>query len=95
MAPDNYDNYEAELVDLEQREMIHWRVPTDIEKKTFQAAARKTLEHNRSIQIQLSEQDLTILEKQAHGYGISCQALIGSIVHRYVSGKWNQPILES
>lgn len=33
MAPDNYDNYEAELVDLEQREVIRWRVLTDIEKK--------------------------------------------------------------
>ena len=52
----------------------------------FQTIARTTLKKNRKINIRLSENDLTALQRRAAREGIPYQTLIGSVLHKYASG---------
>ena len=45
-----------------------------------------TLKKNRKINIRISENDLTALQRRAAHEGIPYQTLIGSVLHKYASG---------
>ena len=56
-------------------------------KKELQAIARATLNHERAkISIRLSKSDLARLKARAMREGMPYQTLIGSILHKAVSG---------
>ena len=65
-----------------------WRSVKDLEKARarYQGYARATFKKDRRINIRLSTKDLETLQMLAIEEGIPYQTLIGSILHKYVSG---------
>ena len=55
-------------------------------KTDFQAIARNTMKKNRKINIRISENDLSALQRRAARDGIPYQTLIGSVLHKFASG---------
>jgi len=76
------DEYEREILDaFESGKIEPVKAKTD-----FQAIAHNTMRKNRKINIRISENDLSALQRRAARAGIPYQTLIGSILHKYVSG---------
>ncbi len=57
------------------------------EVQRYQEYARATLKKDRRVNIRVSGKDLEALQKRALEEGIPYQTLIGSILHKYVSGR--------
>ena len=49
-------------------------------------AAKKTTQKNKTINIRISENDLTSIKLIAAKEGMPYQTLIGSLIHKYASG---------
>lgn len=76
------DKYENEILDaFESGKLKPVRSKTD-----FQAIARNTMRKNRKINIRITENDLTALQRRAAREGIPYQTLIGSVLHKFASG---------
>jgi predicted DNA binding CopG/RHH family protein len=76
------DDYEEEILEaFEMGKLEPNKSDTD-----FQTIARDTLKKNRKINIRITENDLFALQKRAAREGLPYQTLIGSILHKYVSG---------
>lgn len=76
------DEYEKEILDLyEDGKLRPSKSQTD-----YQAIARNTMKKNRKINIRISENDLSALQRKAAREGIPYQTLIGSVLHKYASG---------
>jgi predicted DNA binding CopG/RHH family protein len=76
------DEYESEILEaFENDKLKPVKSTTD-----FQAVARNTMRKNRKINIRISENDLTALQRRAAREGIPYQTLVGSVLHKYVSG---------
>ena len=76
------DEYEKEILDAyESGELNPLKSQED-----FQAIARNTMKKNRKINIRISENDLSALQRRAAREGIPYQTLIGSVLHKYASG---------
>jgi predicted DNA binding CopG/RHH family protein len=76
------DEYESEILEaFESGKLKPVKSTTD-----FQAIARNTMRKNRKINIRISENDLTALQRRAAREGIPYQTLVGSVLHKYVSG---------
>ena len=52
----------------------------------FQEIARNTRRKNCKINIRISENDLAALQRRAAREGLPYQTLIGSVLHKFVSG---------
>lgn len=83
------DAYEQEIEDaLGRGEFVP--IPNQAKrKKDLQASARytlKLLKKNKNINIRLPEATLNKLKEKASHEGLPYQTLIGSILHKYVSG---------
>ena len=52
----------------------------------LQKMARETLKKRRSINIRISENDLSALQRRAAREGIPYQTMIGSVLHKFASG---------
>lgn len=52
----------------------------------FQTIAQNTMKKNKKINIRISENDLSALQRKAAREGIPYQTLIGSVLHKYASG---------
>ena len=57
------------------------------EKRSLEAAARRTLQKDKRINIRISSRDLEKLQKRAVMEGIPYQTLIASTLHKFVTGK--------
>lgn len=80
------DDYEKELVNAyETGALKPSQVQTD-----YREIARNTLKKNRKINIRISENDLSSLQKRASREGIPCQTLIGSVLHKFASGYFRE-----
>ena len=55
-------------------------------QENYQEIASNTLKKNKKINIRISENDLSALQRKAAREGIPYQTLIGSVLHKYVSG---------
>ena len=55
-------------------------------KVDYQSIARETMQKNRKINIRISENDFSALQRRAAREGIPYQTLIGSVLHKYASG---------
>lgn len=76
------DDYEEEILQAFEEGKLKL-IDTDLDFKTI---AHETLRKNRKINIRISENDLSALQRKAAREGIPYQTLIGSILHKYVSG---------
>jgi predicted DNA binding CopG/RHH family protein len=76
------DDYENEILEAyEKGSLKPSKHQTD-----FQEIASNTLKKNKKINIRISENDLSALQRKAAREGIPYQTLIGSVLHKYVSG---------
>lgn len=89
-----FDNYEKELIDLDEAGRIDLHPPEVEEVKQLQASARETLNKDKRINIRISSRDLESLQLRANRYGMPYQTLISSILHRYVSKDMNSVLFE-
>jgi predicted DNA binding CopG/RHH family protein len=80
------DDYENELLELDESGKISLNPIDAIEKSTLMEAARETLQKDKRINIRMSGRDLLSLKRKANRFGIPYQTLISSILHQYVSG---------
>ena len=76
------DDYENEILEAYESGKLK---PSD-SKTDFQAIAKNTMKKNKKINIRISENDLSALQRKAAREGIPYQTLIGSILHKYASG---------
>ena len=76
------DEYEEEILEAYENEMLK---PSK-SQVDYQKMARNTMKKNRKINIRISENDLSALQRRAAREGIPYQTLIGSVLHKYVSG---------
>jgi predicted DNA binding CopG/RHH family protein len=76
------DEYEKEVLEAYE----DGRLKPSKSQVDYQAIARDTLKKNRKINIRISENDLTAIQRRAAREGIPYQTLIGSVLHKYASG---------
>ncbi len=76
------DDYENEI--LEAYEKGNLKISKH--KTNYQEIASNTLKKNKKINIRISENDLSALQRKAAREGIPYQTLIGSVLHKFVSG---------
>ena len=62
------------------------------EKRSLEAAAKRTLQKDKRINIRISSRDLEKLQKRAVTEGIPYQTLIASSLHKFVTGKLKEPV---
>ena len=76
------DEYESEILEAFENKELEL-----VESKTdFQLIARNTMKKNRKINIRISENDLSALQRKAAREGMPYQTLIGSVLHKFASG---------
>ena len=63
------------------------------EKRQLEAAARRTLQKGKRINIRISARDLEKIQKRAVAEGIPYQTLIASTLHKFVTGQLGDEII--
>ncbi len=81
-----YDDYEKELLEYEEKDLISFRSATPKERNDLIKSAETTLKKNKRINIRLTDSDLQALKELAHKKGMPYQTLISSVLHRYSIG---------
>ena len=76
------DDYEQEILEAYEESRLK-PSPSDTD---YQTVARNTMKKNKKINIRISENDLSALQRKAAREGIPYQTLIGSVLHKYASG---------
>ena len=82
-------------IDREEKDMLttferdEWRpiAERDAEIERYRAYARSTFEKDSQVNIHISGNDLEAIQRQADEKGIPYQALMSSVLHKYVSGR--------
>ncbi len=76
------DDYENEILEAyENGNLKPAKSRTD-----YRLIAQNTMKKNRKVNIRISDNDLSALQRKAAREGIPYQTLIGSILHKYASG---------
>ena len=81
------DKEEADL--LASIESGEWESVPNVEEeiKLHGAYAQNTLKKDRRVNIRISSKDLEAMQAQAIEEGIPYQTLMGSVLHKYVTGR--------
>ena len=84
------DREEKELLDSFERG--EWRpiVDTASEKERYAGYAKATFKKDKRVNIRISQKDLESIQKRALEEGIPYQTLMGSVLHKYVSGRFQE-----
>ena len=84
---DKLDPEEQDI--LESYERGEWQPVKDeqAEIARYRAAARATLKKDSRVNIRISKSDLEALQLRAVEEGIPYQTLMGSILHKYATGR--------
>ena len=83
-------------LDKEERDLLRtveaeeWQPVRDRKKETarYSEYAKATFRKDRRINIRISTKDLEALQKRALEEGIPYQTLVSSVLHKYVSGRF-------
>lgn len=69
-----------------------WRSVKDLhgEAKRLRGYARRTMLKDKRINIRMSSKDLSDLQARAMEEGIPYQTLISSVLHKYISGRFEE-----
>ena len=81
------DDEERDLIESVERG--EWKSVNNVKQeiKKHQEYARNTLRKDKRVNIRISSRDFEALQSKAVEDGIPYQTLIGSVLHRYVSGR--------
>ena len=85
-------------LDKEERELLksveagEWKSVRNRERQVgrYQEYAKATFRKDRRVNIRISGKDLEALQKRALEEGIPYQTLISSVLHKYVSGRFQE-----
>lgn len=83
----DYDEEEQEIVQAFESGQLQSSHPDKEMLDQYRTYARNTLSKNRRVNIRLSEKDLEEIKVRALEEGIPYQTLMGSVLHKYVSGR--------
>lgn len=88
MDVDKFDNYE---LDEEEKEILDAMNEGRLEllppSEKLLLAAQETLRKDKNINIRINANDLTSIKLLAAREGIPYQTLIGSLIHKYTTGR--------
>jgi len=76
------DDYENEILEAYEK----GNLKPSKSQTNYREIASNTLKKNKKINIRISDNDLSALQRRAAREGIPYQTLIGSVLHKYVSG---------
>ena len=76
------DDYENEILEAYENGTLK---PSG-SRMDYQAIARNTMKKDRKINIRISSNDLSALQRRAAREGIPYQTLLGSVLHKFASG---------
>ena len=76
------DDYENEILETYE----NGKLRPSKSQANYQEIASNMLKKNKKINIRISENDLSALQRRAAREGIPYQTLIGSVLHKFVSG---------
>lgn len=81
------DEKEKEL--LQSYEADEWvsSKGLDAERRTYAEVARTTFRKGRRVNIRISAKDLESIQQKSLEEGLPYQTLIGSILHKYITGR--------
>lgn len=85
MSEIKLDDFEQELLDAYENDEFQ-SVLTPERKKQLMQTAEHTLKQGKRINIKISSRDWEAIQRRALEEGIPSQALVSSILHKYVSG---------
>ena len=77
-----FDAYENEILEAFE----DGRLMISESQNDYQKIASNTLKKNKKINIRISENDLSALQRRAAREGVPYQTLIGSVLHKFVTG---------
>ena len=83
----SYDEEEREIIDAFEAGKLKSQKPSPETLERHRSYARSTLSKDQRVNIRLSAKDLEDIRIRAMEEGIPYQTLMGSILHKYVSGK--------
>ena len=81
------DKEEREVLQAFEREELQSISDKELELNKHREYAASTFKRDRRIDIRLSSRDLQALQKRALSEGIPYQALIVSVLHKYIDGR--------
>jgi predicted DNA binding CopG/RHH family protein len=85
MSKIKLDDSEQELLDAYDRGEFK-SVLTPARKRLIKSAAEQTIKKDKRINIRISGRDLDAIQRRALEEGIPYQTLVSSVLHKYVSG---------
>ncbi len=83
----NYDAEEREIIAAFEAGKLKSQEPSRELLERHRDYARSTMSKNKRVNVRLSEKDLEDIKIRALEEGVPYQTLIGSILHKYVSGR--------
>jgi predicted DNA binding CopG/RHH family protein len=83
----NYDQEEQEIIAAFEAGELKSQQPSPELVERHRSYARSTMSKDKRVNIRLSEKDLEDIKIRALEEGIPYQTLMGSILHKYVSGR--------
>lgn len=82
-----FDDEERELLASFETEVWRTAAEADMLKPQLEAAARAALAKSERITVRLTPSDLRAIKHKAAQEGLPYQTLIGSLIHKYVTGQ--------
>ena len=76
------DEYENEILEAYE----NGKLKPSKSRSDYKSIARDTMRKNRKINIRISDNDLSALQRRAAREGIPYQTLVGSVLHKFASG---------
>lgn len=90
----DYDEEELEIVQAFESGQLRSQHSDKETLAHHRAYAEKTLSKNKRVNIRLSEKDLEEIKIRALEEGIPYQTLMGSVLHKYLSGRLVEKTIE-
>ena len=90
----DYDEEELEIVQAFESGQLRSQQPDKETLARHRAYTEKTLSKNKRVNIRLSEKDLEEIKIRALEEGIPYQTLMGSVLHKYLSGRLVEKTVE-
>ena len=78
---------EREILENFERGDLFSAASAEDEMKTTRQAARNTFNKTRRVNLRVTERDFNLAHARAREEGIPHQALLSSIIHKYLSGR--------
>jgi predicted DNA binding CopG/RHH family protein len=87
MMNERLDAEEREILESFERGQLHSRPDAETEIEQARRAARNTFNKTRRVNLRVTERDFELAHLRAREEGIPYQALLSSVIHKYLSDR--------